>query len=97
MKLSYNEFCDIVDKLQAVPEPEEEVQCLSSKRMGEVGEIFAIFGSDDNAGHLSILDLEFAIKSFGINLTGEEMKKLINKERESFFFFFRERESLKSH
>ena len=50
--------------------------------MGEIGEIFTIFGSDDNAGHLSILDLEFAIKTFGINLTGEEMQKLINKERE---------------
>ena len=50
--------------------------------MGEIGEIFTIFGSDDNAGHLKILDLEFAIKTFGINLTGEEMEKLINKERE---------------
>jgi hypothetical protein len=71
-----------VEILEAVPEPVEEVQCLSSKRLGEINEIFAIFQSDENPDHLNILDLNFAIKSFGIDLSVEDLEKLVNKERE---------------
>lgn len=72
-----------MDKLKVIEEPEEEVQCLSSKRLGEINEIFGIFKSEDNPEFLNILDLEFSIKCFGINLTGEQMEALIAKERES--------------
>ncbi len=76
--MTYEEFCDVIKKFEIVPV--EVPVTLSSKRLSEINEIFALFENIDKPGFVSVADLYFAIKCIGISPTEEEMEIVLKKE-----------------
>ena len=80
-QISYDDFCDLCDKMTAVPL--EQTTYLSPKRQSELKEIFLLFESEKKDLML-ISDLGMAIKCLGIKPTENELKSLIKLEGKIF-------------